>query len=296
MNPLIPKNTIAATTNTRTKAILWSLVLSALGITHRVEKDADLWQIRVNPDDQLRAQHEIAAYEEENHNWPPPRPSQPPPLSVGRHPPTVLVMGIMAILYSITGPWNAHSPWFAQGAVMADKILDHGEWWRLVTALTLHADTAHLFSNLIIGAIPVHFLCRTLGAGLGWSLILASGVGGNYLNIVLRNSDHVSVGFSTAVFGALGILVGYQALSKKGQAMSAVLAPLAAGIALLGLMGSGGERTDLGAHLLGFAAGTVIGVLSWLAPRDIIDNSRAQRILLALCFTAVFLSWRMARS
>ena len=36
--------------------------------------------------------------------------------------------------------------------------------------------------------------------------------------------------------------------------------PLAAALALLALLGSGGENTDLGAHLLGFATGILLGL------------------------------------
>jgi hypothetical protein len=37
------------------------------------------------------------------------------------------------------------------------------------------------------------------------------------------------------------------------------LLPVAAAVALLGLLGSGGENTDIGAHLLGFLAGLALG-------------------------------------
>ena len=39
----------------------------------------------------------------------------------------------------------------------------------------------------------------------------------------------------------------------------AVFVPLAAGLTLLGLFGAGDLRTDVGAHVTGFAAGLVLG-------------------------------------
>ena len=45
--------------------------------------------------------------------------------------------------------------------------------------------------------------------------------------------------------------------------------PLAAALGLLGLLGSSGENTDLGAHLFGFGCGIVLGLLwgKWLPPQ-----------------------------
>jgi hypothetical protein len=46
-------------------------------------------------------------------------------------------------------------------------------------------------------------------------------------------------------------------------------APLVAGIILLGFTGAGGERTDVLAHLTGFAMGALAGVAhaAWRCPR-----------------------------
>ena len=38
--------------------------------------------------------------------------------------------------------------WSEVGRVSGEQIL-HGQWWRVVTALTLHADVMHLVGNVI---------------------------------------------------------------------------------------------------------------------------------------------------
>ena len=55
-------------------------------------------------------------------------------------------------------------------------------------------------------------LCRELGSGLAWSLLLGSGVLGNLANACLQLPDHRSVGASTVVFGAVGILAALNLL------------------------------------------------------------------------------------
>lgn len=50
---------------------------------------------------------------------------------------------------------------------------DIREWYRCVTALTLHADSQHLFGNVLFGAPFLILLCRRVGLGLGLFSYLA---------------------------------------------------------------------------------------------------------------------------
>ena len=63
------------------------------------------------------------------------------------------------------------------------------------------------------------------------------------------------------LFGALGILSGYARRSRVVPWRGGLRrwAPIGAGIMLLAFLGFGGERTDVGAHVAGFAVGVVIG-------------------------------------
>jgi membrane associated rhomboid family serine protease len=208
------------------------------------------------------------------------------------------MMGALVMFFIITGPWTDGSDWFTQGAVSGKQIFEHGQWYRLVTALTLHADVVHLVGNIIIGGVLVHFLCRLLGNGLGWFLILASGILGNFMNILLQGNHHNSVGFSTAIFGTIGILSGYQAASKRSAALKEILLPLAAGAGLLAFLGAGGPRTDLGAHFFGLLAGGALGALLVFLPsqRILINKTSLQSNLFIASLTIVGLCWWLAMS
>ena len=137
-----------------------------------------------------------------------------------------------------------------------------GQWWRLVTALTLHSGLVHLAGNLALGGIVVIFLCRELGSGLSWSLLLGTGIMGNLANAIAQSPDHRSVGASTAVFGAVGIFTAISMIQHRRHLLKRWLVPVAAGLALLALLGSEGKQTDLGAHLFGFAFGFLLGTLT----------------------------------
>ncbi|MEN8142646.1 MAG: rhomboid family intramembrane serine protease [Thermodesulfobacteriota bacterium] len=284
----------AGTTGNRYQARIWSLVLHSAGIPHLTREEGADYLIMA-PEDQLaRAEKEIGRFEEENYNWPPPKFLGPlADEAIDHHPPTILLMGGLLVFHGITGPFVEHSNWFMAGAVDSKAILAGGEWWRLITALTLHADSVHLLGNLLIGGMVIHFLSRLLGTGLSWFLLVMSGVLGNLINVIARGPDHISVGFSTAVFAAVGILCG---CNLRSLTLRGVLLPLGAGAGLLAMLGTSGERTDLGAHLWGLLVGLACGFAwSWLKDsRWIRFFSARQLYLLACTLGLVIVSWLKA--
>lgn len=240
----------------------WALTLEARQIPHRAVADGRGWQLLVPPDHFVAALHELRRFEAENRNWPPLLPPATP--QVDNLFVTLSVLGLLAIFYNLAElrlelfglPTSA---WLERGQAAAGAIRS-GEWWRAVTALTLHADGLHLLGNLLIGGTFIVLLCRALGSGLGWSLLLASGTLGNLLNAWFHAPAHRSVGASTAVFGAVGLLAAINLFHDQRTLRRRWYLSLAAALALLALLGSEGENTDLGAHLFGFAAGLALGL------------------------------------
>jgi rhomboid protease GluP len=237
---------------------LCSLVLSAVGINHLHDSRHDA--LKVAAGDKSRAAHHLDSYFEENRSWPL-RPQQPPPFAATGNPPTLLIMGSLVLFFLVTGPWQDQSSWFRLGAIDSKAVMQQGEWWRLITALTLHADLVHLAGNCVIGGFIVHMLNRTVGYGLASLLLVSCGFLGNLLNIAARDQVHYSVGFSTAVFAAVGLFSGLQILAGPAFRLRNLLVSLGAGIGLLAMLGASGERTDLGAHLFGFICGLGAGAI-----------------------------------
>ncbi len=146
-----------------------------------------------------------------------------------------------------------------------------------------------MFGGLFLAAV-----CSGFGAGLALALTLLAGASGNLANAVFQGPDHVSVGASTAVFGAVGLLAGRgmaQRLRRGGHKLR-VWVPIAAGLALIAMLGTG-HRTDVWAHLFGFLAGCLLGVPASLAcPRP--PGSTAQWALGAGALGAVLYAWKLA--
>lgn len=250
---------------TKRKAQLWALVLEARSVPCRAEQDEYGWHLYVPEKHFDQAMEELRLFEAENRNWPPAAPALAHPLAENTLS-TLSVLFLMATFHNVTRLdgvfWGRYSfDWIALGNAQAVKIMD-GEWWRLVTALTLHAGDVHLYSNLAIGGVFIIFLCHELGSGLAWSLILASGVLGNLVNAAVQSPGHSSVGASTAVFGTVGILGALSVVRYRHYLQRRWLLPVAAALALLALLGTEGENTDLGAHLFGFLFGALFGLVT----------------------------------
>lgn len=285
-------------TRSRYRADIWSLVLLSAGIPHSSRVDQGAYQIVVQDENFLAADYEISRFEEENLHWPPPPPylQNAESSSVHRNPPTALIMGALLVFYSITGAASHSNEWFNVGSANSRAMIYGGEWWRAVTALTLHADSVHLLGNLLIGGLVIHYLCRNFGTGLGWFLVILSGVAGNVMNAFARGSGHISVGFSTAVFGAVGILCGSRFSRSRHGWLKGLLLPLGAGCALLAMLGSSGRRTDLGAHLWGLLSGLVLGVVAEYIPTPPAGWVRKYRQMLFFVITlsVVYFAWQQA--
>ncbi len=247
----------------------WALVLVAEGLAPRVWRAPEGFAVGVVAHDLDRAAAALDAYDQEN----PPdriRDSDGTPPGDGAFLAGLGASAALLVFFTITGARDPGVRWFARGAADAERIGD-GELWRTVTALTLHADLTHVAANAAIGAWFFTAVCRALGPGLGGALLLLAGAGGNFANAVLHGSGHSSVGASTAVFAAVGLLGGLAVTHRRRRGLRGRRAwiPLAASVGLLAMLGTAGERVDLWAHASGLGVGGALGLAAgriWRRP------------------------------
>jgi rhomboid protease GluP len=241
-----------------------ALVLAARSVPHRIIHDRTGSALLVTAADSARAVAELRQYASEN---PPQEPK--PARRIEWHdarPGVAAYVALLCLVAWLAGSAAFGSDWVAAGRVDGERIRD-GEWWRLVTALTLHGDAAHLAGNLGFGSLFGFFAGRLLGSGAAWLTILVAAAAGNLVNTLLLADTHRSIGASTAVFAALGLVAGYvwRARLMSQEKWVYRLGPVVGGIALLAYTGMGGGETaanvDVGAHVTGFAAGFIAGML-----------------------------------
>jgi membrane associated rhomboid family serine protease len=245
----------------------WALVLAATGLSPSVEHSGAEFVLLVPDDEATEAESALSAYEIENvddrsgPDLPAEKMGEIDRFAAGS------VSVLLLAFFFVTGPRDPSIEWFAQGSADAARILA-GELWRTVTALCLHADLGHVLSNALFGALFLAAVSAGFGPGLGVALTLAAGASGNLANAIFQGPDHVSVGASTAVFGAVGLLAGRGVAQRirRGELGLRIWVPIAAGIALIAMLGTG-ERSDIWAHGFGFIAGGFLGIPASLAWR-----------------------------
>jgi membrane associated rhomboid family serine protease len=269
-----------------------ALVLASSQIPHKVVDDSSTCALVVPAEFSARAVEELRLYDEEN---PPPVPR---PSKIIEYqdpvPGIVAYLIVVSLIAWLAGNSAFGSDWYQLGRVDG-TLLREGEWWRPITALTLHSGLRHIAGNIVFGTLFGFFAGRLLGSGLAWFAIVVSGAMGNVLNTLLLESSHRSIGASTAVFAALGLVAGYvwRAKLMSQERWPYRVGPIVGGLALLMYTGTGDANTDIGAHLMGFLCGFASGMLLTLAtfrPGDV----RWQRLGAAAALVLVCGSWLVA--
>ena len=217
----------------------------------------------------------------------------PPPL------PKVEVWPLFLAAWTMGGfwAWQNFVPevWSDRGAALNTAIFA-GEWWRTLTALTLHGDLGHFAANLFFGCVFGAFLQPRFGAGVGWLGVVLAGALGNGINAwFYRSEPHSTIGASTAVFGTLGLLVAWELVSRwripHQRRWWQLVVPIGGGAALLASLGAGDEmhhRIDYMAHCWGFVAGLLLGFPIAILARA---GKLMQRAAAIFAVAALLLAW-----
>lgn len=270
-----------------------ALVLQAAGIGYQTVKAADEYVLLVAARDADRAAAELDEYARESHDLSP-RSAPLPARDDGWY--GVFAYATVVLLVAILKDRHSFAvDWLDVGRTNAG-LVRQGEWWRTVTALTLHMDVVHVAANLAFGALFGLFTGRMLGSGLAWAGILVAGALGNAMNAWVQPAEHSAVGASTAVFGALGILASYSWKQRRNIEGGWLRrwTPVLGGVLLLAYTGLGGERTDVIAHVTGFISGLLLGVLYASIGHRIAVKSRAQLVSGFAALAVVALCWLLA--
>jgi rhomboid protease GluP len=238
-----------------------AFVLTAVGIPYELSQTLAGFSLWVEPADLDQARSQLLLYQQESRR-PPPVAVAPARLYdhawVGS---ALYALVLLAVAVAVSAGWGRLDA-FEAGELNAG-LVRHGQWWRAWTALTLHLDAAHIAANLGAGAWFGYLAGRLLGPGTAWALVVLGAGAANWTEALLAAADQRSVGASTAVFTALGLMAAYSWRERRLMTLRPAqrYGPLFAGVILLGWLGTSGEHTDVMAHLLGFGVGGALGAL-----------------------------------
>lgn len=150
-----------------------------------------------------------------------------------------------------------------------------GEWWRLITVVTLHAGLLHIGFNMLITYQLGPQLERQLGSLSYLSLFLASAAAGSSFAFFLGPEFSAGVGASGAVFGLVGAWLA-PAVRRRTTAWGRQLLNQLGGLLIINAAIPFFVRNvSWQAHLGGLIAGFVIG---WAWTSKPLVNNRPGRV------------------
>ena len=282
----------------RREAEEWALVLRAEGFLPEVQRIPGGFTIWVEPAETAAAGAVLRAWQveraEARRSPPPPLPpAAPQPLEIA----SAYVAALTLLAFHLGLEWTGRRDAFvALGSSQADAVLA-GQIERLVTALTLHSDLPHVLGNTLFGGFFLALLAARLGVGVSILAFVVTGALGNLANAHYYGAAHDSVGASTGVFGLVGLLAGLAAVYRQRTATRGrgAWVALGAGLGILAMLGTGGPRVDLSAHVFGLIVGSAAGALIALPlaarppPRPLVQSLSA-----AAAIAVVLWAWRVA--
>jgi membrane associated rhomboid family serine protease len=267
----------------------WGLVLASQGIEATIEgpEGEEPWGLRVAAQDYERAAGAIRQYRLENRGW--------PWRQAGRQRGYLFDWGSLAwVLLVVLFFWREGYADLRSAGMMVSGLVTHGEWWRLFTAVWLHADVGHLATNATLGFVLLGLVMGRYGTGVGLLAAYLSGVGGNLAAWLLAPGPHRSLGASGMVLGCLGLLAAQAFSLRARDAMTPrlILSGVLAGVMLFVLLGLG-PGTDVVAHLGGFVGGLLLGAGLALVPG--LARRAGSNLLCGLVFGAlIIVPWWLA--
>jgi len=183
---------------------------------------------------------------------------------------------------------------FRDAGLMDATAVSHGQWWRLFTAIFLHADVSHFALNASIGLFLLGLTMGSFGTGIGLLAAYLAGAGGNIATWLIYTQGHLSLGASGMVMGCVGLLASQAIFTGAPPAhrWKYLIAGIAAGIMLFASLGLS-PGSDVLAHFGGFVSGIVLGTLLQMVPR-LIRNSAANIFAGVVFCILVLLPWWLA--
>jgi rhomboid protease GluP len=280
----------------------WAAALESKDIPVAKEKHQARYVLIVSTNRLVEARAEIAAYESVNWGWPKQtgdnwRTSQKMDESPRSNWPILAAAGFLLLFHGLL-TWSRQQQVFVDAGGADNRAILAGEWFRILTALTLHADWVHVLANAIWGTVFGLVAAQTYGYGFVLLFAIATGGIANFATAAITaETARTSIGASTAVMALLGLLTASGVLHRLrepsgGEEIKPLIQAMIGGIALLSLLGTS-PGSDVTGHLTGFITGAVFIVLAKNAKKSR-DQERFQLGLMVLAMLLVALAWACA--
>jgi len=179
----------------------------------------------------------------------------------------IALLSVMIMLFVSMMAWNDSNHLYASLAGNPEKALVQGEYWRLVTALAVHADFKHFLSNAVLFGLFSYLLYGYFGFWIYPAAAVAMGALTNYLALLTYEPQVRLVGASGVVYWMAGFwLTMYMLIERRYSIKRRLLHGFGVGLILLmpsALKASVSYRS----HAIGLALGIGWAAVYFIAKR-----------------------------
>lgn len=161
---------------------------------------------------------------------------------------TISGLGFIAFKGSDLILWGAND-WFS---------VSHGDYWRLLTSVFLHAGIMHLGSNLAMLYLIGNFLESRMGSSLFLIAYIITGILASITSF-FWHENVLSVGASGAIFGLLGVWLVLLIRNVFPQKLKYEQLKMVTIIIVINLLFGLSDRIDNAGHIGGLISGLILG-------------------------------------
>lgn len=165
---------------------------------------------------------------------------------------------------------------YNEGELLGLAVVERGEYYRMITSMFMHADSGHLFGNMLMLYAVGAILEMRFGRIRFLLLYLLSGIGAAAASVwhqLQIGSVVGSIGASGAVYGLIGALF-FLVVAGKGRFASVTLPRILLCIGYSLYSGLTAERIDNAAHIGGLICGFVLAALLFTKKSQNPEKSR----------------------
>ena len=170
----------------------------------------------------------------------------------------IVVINIIVFIICMAGGDGLYDA----GALIGDRVVHAGEYYRLITSMFLHAGIQHIFGNMLILAYIGAVVERGVGHWRYFVLYFVSGICGNAASVAFEQAAGLSwysVGASGAIFGVMGAMLCFIFHGRRNLRKGSTLAARAGFMVVYSLYaGFANTGTNNVAHVGGLLTGIII--------------------------------------
>ena len=154
-----------------------------------------------------------------------------------------------------------------RAGMSVNAYISHGQWWRVITSLFLHADFMHVLFNMFSLFLFGPELEKIAGKVRFLTIYFLAGIFGNVATFVMQEGMYATVGASGSIYGIFGAFAALVYYTRRTMPqLKQVIMPL---IIISIIVTFISPNINVAGHIGGLITGFLLG-LSYFSPKNII--------------------------